>query len=314
VDAIAARGAVVAPVVYRDAIADAVQARLSGFDAVLAWVDPIGGGEDRVRFDGLLQALSAAGVFVSAHPDVIAAIGTKEILFTTRDLGWGCDVHRYNDVEALRHELPARLGLGPRVLKRERGNAGIGVWRVERVDDARVLVQEAHVRELGGQVVTFAELVDRCEPCFSAGGCVIDQAFQPRIAEGLIRVYLVGDEVVGYARQTADSLLVEPADAARVMGLPSPKEMLPARHPPFQRLRETFEHEWLPAMQRIVGITTDRLPLLWDADFLLGPTTSEGSDSYVLCEINASCVTPFPPEAIDRVATAAVERARARRR
>jgi hypothetical protein len=314
VEAIGALDAVVVPVVYRDEIADAVQVRLSGFDVVLVWVDPIGGGEDRVRFDALLRAVSADGVFVSAHPDVIASIGTKAVLFNTRELGWGADIHRYDDVQALRRELPVRLRSGPRVLKQERGNGGIGVWRVERFDDVRVLVQEAHVRDLGGEVVAFAEFVDRCEPYFESGGCVIDQAFQRRVAEGLIRVYLVGDEVVGFARQSADSLIADPEDAARVMGLPSPKMMFPAEHEPLQSLRRSLECEWLPAMQNLLGVSTDRLPLLWDADFLLGARAADGVDSYVLCEINASCVTPFPPEAVDRLAAAAVDRARAGRR
>ena len=36
------------------------------------------------------------------------------------------------------------------------------------------------------------------------------------------------------------------------------------------------------------------LPVLWDADFLYGPRTASGDDTYVLCEINVSSVIPFP--------------------
>jgi hypothetical protein len=61
-------------------------------------------------------------------------------------------------------------------------------------------------------------------------------------------------------------------------------------------------------MQRLVGVGTERLPVLWDADFLLGPRTPAGEDTYVLCEINASCVTPFPPEAPEALSRAAVDR------
>jgi hypothetical protein len=84
--------------------------------------------------------------------------------------------------------------------------------------------------------------------------------------------------------------------------------MLPAVHPTLHPLREALEGEWLPAMQRITGVATDRLPLLWDADFLLGPRRADETDTYVLCEINASCVTPFPPAAVDKLAVAAVAR------
>ena len=45
------------------------------------------------------------------------------------------------------------------------------------------------------------------------------------------------------------------------------------------------------------------LPIIWDADFLYGPRTAAGEDTYVLGEINVSSVMPIPdqaPAAIDR--------------
>jgi hypothetical protein len=60
-------------------------------------------------------------------------------------------------------------------------------------------------------------------------------------------------------------------------------------------------------MQHTVGIDRPLLPLLWDADFLYGPRT-EGIDSYVLCEINVSSVSPFPAQAIERLASAVLAR------
>jgi len=36
------------------------------------------------------------------------------------------------------------------------------------------------------------------------------------------------------------------------------------------------------------------------------PKTADGDDTYVLCEINASCITPFPPEAPAKIAARAV--------
>lgn len=55
-----------------------------------------------------------------------------------------------------------------------------------------------------------------------------------------------------------------------------------------------MEKEWVPAMQTLLDIPTASLPALWDADFLYGPKTEDGSDIYVLCEINASSVAPYP--------------------
>jgi len=59
-------------------------------------------------------------------------------------------------------------------------------------------------------------------------------------------------------------------------------------------------------MMKLLAIDEKNLPALWDADFLFGPKTADGDDSYVLCEINASCITPFPPEAPAKIAARAV--------
>jgi hypothetical protein len=55
-------------------------------------------------------------------------------------------------------------------------------------------------------------------------------------------------------------------------------------------------------MMTTLVLERSRLPVLWDADFLFGPKTANGEDTYVLCEINASCITPFPPEAPAKIA------------
>jgi hypothetical protein len=282
------------PVMYRDAIADEVREALRDMDAVLAWVDPIGGGEDRTHFDALLRDVARRGTWVSAHPDVIAVLGTKEVLYTTRDLAWGSDVALYRSRAELERGVRERLATGPRVLKPRYGNGGIGVWKVELVDDDRVRVHGAEVRDLVEEECELDRFLDR----FAGEVCVIDQPFFPRVAEGLVRCYFVVDRVVGFAHQGAEPLLDNPGAAARVMGLPSPKTMFSVNHADFAGLRKMAEHE-LPAMVELLGLTLDQLPVLWDADFLRG----EG-DSFVLCEINCSCVTPFPPAAPAAIAEA----------
>ena len=47
----------------------------------MVWVDPIVNGRDRTVLDGLLRDVADRGVFVSAHPDVILKMGTKDVLF-----------------------------------------------------------------------------------------------------------------------------------------------------------------------------------------------------------------------------------------
>lgn len=288
-------------IIHRDEIAAETSAALADADGVVVWVDPIGPSEDRRCLDAILREVIAGGTWVSAHPDVIAVMGTKEVLFQTRHLGWGSDVHRYATFGELRHGLPSRLATGPRVLKPRRGNGGVGVWKVELADAAdtvtnpTVLVQGAALRDTQVEEVTLDDVIQRCAPHFAHDGSVIDQAFQPRVTEGMIRCYLVADHVVGFARQSADSLLGEPGAETRIMGIPSLKTMYPPDAPDLARLRGLVERDWVPAMRAVLGLTVRDLPVLWDADFLLGPRTDTGDDSYVLCEINCSCVTPFPP-------------------
>ncbi|MEA2871159.1 MAG: hypothetical protein QOH67_1135, partial [Hyphomicrobiales bacterium] len=115
------------PVVYEDDVLDAVRAQLSTHDGVLVWVNPIHEGRNRANLDALLREVAERGVWVSAHPDVTLKMGTKEVLYSTRTMGWGCDTALYRTAEAMRAELPARLAAGPRVIKRNRGNGGEGV-------------------------------------------------------------------------------------------------------------------------------------------------------------------------------------------
>jgi hypothetical protein len=87
--------------------------------------------------------------------------------------------------------------------------------------------------------------------------------------------------------------------------------MHPPDAAPFQELRRSMEDEWVPQMQALLDIPTEALPALWDADFLYGPRTADGRDSYVLCEINVSSVAPYPDTAAPNVAQAALNRTRA---
>src|SRR5262245_11132978 len=107
--ALEALGATAEPVVYADETAAAARERLAQMDGVLVWVNPITSGRDRTVLDGVLRDVSAAGVWVSAHPDVVSALGTKEVLYRTRALGWGSDVRLHEDVATLRSALSSRL-------------------------------------------------------------------------------------------------------------------------------------------------------------------------------------------------------------
>jgi hypothetical protein len=52
--------------------------------------------------------------------------------------------------------------------------------------------------------------------------------------------------------------------------------------------------------------------MIWDADFMLGPPGPDGTDSYVLGEINASSVFPIPVEASAEIARRVADRLRSK--
>lgn len=312
--ALAERGADAEPVIYADDVADSVRERLLGFDGLLVWVDPLSDGKDRSTLDPLLRDVAAQGVWVSAHPDVILKMGVKEVLYRTRDLGWGADTDLYSSQSDFRARFPGRLATsGPRVLKQNCGNGGQGVWKIELASagagapglDAPVRVLHAR-RGSVQENLTLGAFMDRCAPYFAGEGRIVDQAFQPRLPDGMIRCYLAQDEVVGFGHQLIKALIAPAAGAGPEAAEPGPRIMHPPEAPPFQALRASMERDWVPAMQRRLDIATADLPALWDADFLYGPKTADGEDTYVLCEINVSAVAPYPDSAAPKVAEAAL--------
>ena len=84
----------------------------------------------------------------------------------------------------------------------------------------------------------------------------------------------------------------------------------PAGAPGFAALRARLESEWLPGLKEVLQIEKHSLPVIWDADFLFGPKTKTGDDTYVLCEINVSSTFAFPQFAMSTVARASIDRIR----
>jgi hypothetical protein len=318
-EALAERGAVGEGVVYDETVNDAVRERLLGVDGVLVWVNPLQDGKDRSLLDPLLREVAARGVYVSAHPEVILKMGTKEVLYDTRDLGWSADVELYRTQEDFQRRFPPKLaGDGPRVLKQYRGNGGQGVWKVtflEGAAEGSSPVEVLHAQwGSSPERIELSAFMHRCRAYFAGDGRIIDQAFQPRLPDGMIRCYMAGGKVAGYGQQLIKALIPPPpegpeSEAAR----PGPRIMHPPEAEPFQDLRRALEDEWVPQMQARLGISAEDLPALWDADFLYGPKTPDGRDTYVLCEINISAVSPYPESAAGPVAEAALAGVRATR-
>ena len=304
------------PAVFADDMADEVREQLLKVDGVLVWVDPIHQGETRTVLDALLRDVASRGPWVSAHPDVILKMGVKEVLHRTRHLGWGTDTHLYRTAAAFRAEFPPRLqSAGPRVLKQNRGNGGQGVWKVEPIalpagDAAQVRVLHAR-RGSVPEEMTLVDFMALCEAYLAHDGCIVDQPFQPRLPDGMIRCYMGADKVVGFGHQFIKALIAPPPEGPdSAAAQPGPRIMHGADAPPFQALRAKMETEWTPQMMAVLGIETASLPIIWDADFLYGPRTASGDDSYVLCEINVSSVFAIPDQAPAAIARLTMDRLR----
>jgi hypothetical protein len=315
---LAALGIHAEPVVYADEVVEEVREQLLAVDGVLVWVDPISGGKTRAVLDPMLRDVASRGPWVSAHPDVILKMGVKEVLHRARHLGWGTDTHLYRTAAEFDQAFPSRLqSAGPRVLKQNRGNGGEGVWKIELASgpaSKASVVRVLHARR-GSELeeIPLGEFMTRCEAYFESDGCIVDQPFQPRLPDGMIRCYMGADKVVGFGHQFIKALIPPPEGPDSPAAQPGPRIMHGAEAEPFQALKAKMEAEWTPQMMEILGIDIASLPIIWDADFLYGPRTASGEDSYVLCEINVSSVFAIPDQAPAAIARLALARLRSAR-
>jgi hypothetical protein len=296
------------PAVYHDEFCGEVRDQLMQVDAVLVWINPIQDGRNRSVLDAML----------------ILKLGTKEVLYRTRDIGWGCDTHLYGSMGEMRRELPARLANGKaRVLKQYRGNGGTGVWKVQcnaehaggSTPQPGTVIRVRHAqRGCNEEKITLGEFFKRCEEYFVGNGRMIDQEYQERLTEGMTRCYLVHEKVAGFGHQAINALFPAPPGAGLTEApQPGPRLYHPPTKPEFQALKNKLELEWVPAIKHLLEIDTESLPVLWDCDFLLGPKDDSGQDTYVLCEINVSSVAPYPESAVPYVVDATAARVRAAR-
>jgi hypothetical protein len=103
------------------------------------------------------------------------------------------------------------------------------------------------------------------------------------------------DRVVGFSEQS-------PRRDTGAFGMKSAKMMHGADALAFQDLRQSMERDWMPGLQRLLGLETRDLPALWDADFLYRAPDAPAASRFVLCEINVSSVSPFPEAAAQAIA------------
>jgi Plasmid pRiA4b ORF-3-like protein len=68
----------------------------------------------------------------------------------------------------------------------------------------------------------------------------------------------------------------------------------------------------LSSASLLLDIAPRDLPMIWNADFMLGPSGADGTDSYVLGEIDVSSVFPFSDEVPAQIAGRVADRLRSK--
>lgn len=295
VEAVKAKGWDAEVVFYTDDRAEEIAAEAKErYDAYIPRVNPgtIPSGE--ARFFDMLRELSDAGLVGMPHPDTMLRFGAKDALTKLADTDLvPDDTKAYYSLEELKSEFPVTLSIAERVLKQNRGSTGEGIWRVavedERSfdrgqvlpDDTAIKCTEAvdnHVehRKLG-------EFMDFCNTYLvGENGMLVDMRFLPRIKEGEIRILYVGAEPIFVVHK-------KPAEGGDAFSatLFSGAEYTYQDPSEYQELVDAFI-EAMPMVSERLG-AGDAIPLIWTADFMLD-WDDDGNDTYVLGEINCSCV------------------------
>ena len=290
------KGVQVDSVIYNDLLADQLATELLHYQAILVWVNPIEQGNDRKRLDALLMELSKKGCLVSSHPETILKIGTKDILYKTRDMDLGGDVRQYASFDEFKERF---LLSAPqiRILKQYRGNGGNGVFKINTIDLKNNMIGITHAAgDEEERVVTETDLLALMKYYFANNGILIDQPWNANIINGMVRCYLTGAKVSGFGYQEINALY--PSVGSQSIK-PGKRFYFSEQCGLFRDLKNIMESKWVPQIQKITSLPDNMLPVIWDADFFINEiNTQDSKEKYELCEINVSCVSPFPESAI----------------
>ena len=284
-------GVSIQTILYNDSLADSYRDKLKRLDALLVWVNPIEQGHDRKVLDQLLAELANAGVFVSSLPETIMKIGTKDVLFKTRNLEWGSDVELYATFEDFKDRFPASIMNGQtRVLKQFRGNGGDGVFKV-RASKGDVLVLHAKRGAVEEKMNTdqFYEYFGG----YFAGGPMLNQEWNDNITNGMVRCYVSGMRVAGFGYQEINALYPQDGPVT-----PGKRFYFTEKCALFEDLRLLMEERWIDELLEVTNLAAEKLPVIWDSDFFINTMVPNSPSRYTLCEINVSSVSPFPESAV----------------
>jgi len=303
------KGFEVDSVLYHDSVSGKLAKELLKYNAILVWVNPIEQQGDRKVLDALLAQLSSRGCFVSAHPGTILKLGTKEILYKVKDAEFGNDVNLYNSFKEFKNHFLKEV-TGVRILKQYRGNGGDGVYKVDFTNLKNNKVKVTHAKNGNEEIpMTLDDFFLRFESYFNNGSMLIDQKWNPNIINGMVRCYLSGSRVTGFGYQEINALY---PIINGIYKKPGQRFYYTENCGLFKDLKEIMENKWVSQLQKLTDISNQELPVIWDADFFINKINSENAaEKYSLCEINASCVSPFPESSIPYIVDTVKEKIKA---
>ncbi|MDY3547874.1 Cj0069 family protein [Riemerella anatipestifer] len=263
------------------------------FDAYISRVNPGSLPDNEKIYFSILSKLSEYGLVGMSEPKSMIKFGAKDALVKLAHTSLvPTDTFAYYTIEEFRKHFPRSISHGERVLKQNRGSTGEGIWRVQvegnlsyQAGDELPLDTPLKLTEAVDNHVEYKpleEFMDFCE-MYIAGenGMLVDMRFMPRIKEGEIRILMVGEEPIFVVHKkpanTEDAFSATLFSGAQYR-YDSPEEWKP--------LMDIFLSQ-LPKIKEI--LEEKNTPLIWTADFMLD-YHPDGSDKYVLGEINCSCV------------------------
>jgi len=300
-EALVDEGFIVKTVLYNDSIANYLENELIQFSAVLVWVNPIEQGGSRYLLDELLLRIANKGVYVSTHPEIILKIGTKKVLYSTKNMDWGVDTEIYSEYKGFENRfLSSMKNSDIRVLKQYRGNGGNGVFKVCFADENCKNIKVIHAPTANEvQILTVDEFHKKFSKYFEDGGLLIDQEWIKNITNGMVRCYLTGDKVSGFGYQESNALCPLSDDPESRVRPTSGRFYFSENCGLFQDLRKIMESKWIPQLLESHSVSADLTPLIWDIDLFINDVNTHFTEKkYSLCEINVSCVSPFPSSCI----------------
>jgi glutathione synthase/RimK-type ligase-like ATP-grasp enzyme len=259
--------------------------------AVISRINP-GNLKEVDEYFQFLKALDNSGVEIHTHPDVMINLDFKDILAKLKGTELGDDetyfYHTYTDFVS---KFPADLDIhNIRVLKTNYGSTGEGVYLVSKKEDGSIFTIEAvnnekyyydDINEFLHKFEVNFEKDDENAAYFQGKAGFVGCRYLERISEGEIRVLLVNDKAISVVHK-------KPQEGEFSATLFSGAEY---------KYESPKDTKW----KNVIKLTMNGLkdlkpflqgqnyPLLWTMDYILD-YNKDGSDKYVLSEINCSCV------------------------